>query len=246
MASVSSTNWYADREITVTWRDYFLDGSGTPAWESGQLAYHSVSVYGVGTVSMPSLFTLSDALAWQAGPDINPHTNYTRAGDAGRQGYVDRSAPGIGTHDNVAYTTIKVADSSLIEARDTEGNYGLCYVVWIRAGADLGDINLKQVMPVTISATNPLIVDGVYEEPGGLWTIRHGTPPTEAELTVDDVLIGDAVTEATIAPNVNQTYTYQWNDEDERKIRIVAGVNDHPMKHQIAGPQRKGDTIWRP
>ena len=105
----------------------------------------------------------------------------------------------------------------------------------------------RDIEPIIIVEDEDDSVECTIE--GGLWQIRHrdiNGNDSPANLYVDDVLVGYNISEATIAPEVNKTYTYQWNDEDERKIRIVAGVNDRPMKHQTAGKQRAGDTIWRP
>lgn len=77
---------------------------------------------------------------------------------------------------------------------------------------------------------------------GGMHTITHDGL---ADLTIDGEFLGE-VYSARIAPEFNEIYTYQWGDEDERKVQIVAGVSDRPMQHQIAGKQRAGDTIWRP
>ena len=245
MPNVSSSNWYAGRTIAVTTVNFWPGYNGAqsdPPWIRKLLFDRAAWTGALGTIRIPSLYQLSDALAWQASGDL------WTVGTLASTSIFSAVTFDIDSHAWHGTTSwvLRVASSAILTLYGLPGNYGMCYLEYYQAGDYSGTIILKQVIPVTVSLTNPLVVDGVYDEPGGLWTIRHGTPPTEAELTVDDVLIGDAVTEATIAPNVNQTYTYQWDDEDERKVRIVAGVNNRPMKHQIAGPQRKGDTIWRP
>ncbi len=66
----------------------------------------------------------------------------------------------------------------------------------------------------------------------GLHIIEHDTP---ADLSVDDVLIGNNVVKAKIAPEYNRTYRYQWNSETERKVIIKSGKRMLAMRNVLSG-----------
>jgi len=105
----------------------------------------------------------------------------------------------------------------------------------------------REILTVYVVDADSAPID--LTEANGRYLITHKSENGAADLaslSVDDSLVGWNISEANIAPKLNTTYSYQWNDEDEREIRIIGGVADRPMKHQISGKQRAGDTIWHP